>query len=195
MHKSTDEEILATLAQHDSLTVFELSEILNLTKADIRYHIKKLLANGMINTIQPEAGMRGRPALRYKIDNSYFSHNLVNLLNAMFSVIPINEDDISEIAKFYSSLITSEHPQSLITKFNALVIGLNKQNYGARWETQFKGPVIYFSNCPYRQIAQAHPVICDLDRRILEVFLVKKASIIHTNALHGTNNCKFQISI
>lgn len=195
MNKSTEEEILATLAQHESMSVKELSISLNLTKADIRYHIKKLLTNSMIDIIPPQAGKRGRPAVRYKISNSFYSHNLVTLVNSIFSTISINDDHISKMAKYYSSLIPSEPSQSLITKFNTLIIGLNYQNYNARWETQFKGPVIYFSNCPYRQVVQNHPILCEMDKRIIEVFLDKNATIINTFAINGTKNCKFQISI
>ncbi|PKO11010.1 MAG: hypothetical protein CVU40_02255 [Chloroflexi bacterium HGW-Chloroflexi-2] len=195
MNKSTQEEILATLSHHESMSVLELSTSLNLTKADIRYHINKLLTYGTINIIPPEAGIRGRPATRYKIANSYYSHNLVTLINAIFSEIPINDDDISKIAKYYASLIAPEFSQSFITKFNTLIIGLNQQNYCARWETQFNGPVVYFSNCPYRQIIHNNPIICDLDRRIIEIILDKKIKIIHTFAINRTNNCKFQISI
>ena len=107
MNKSTEEEILATLAQHESMSVKELSISLNLTKADIRYHIKKLLTNSMIDIIPPQAGKRGRPAVRYKISNSFYSHNLVTLLNSIFSTISINDDHISKMAKYYSSLIPS----------------------------------------------------------------------------------------
>ncbi len=195
MNKSTQEELLATLSQHDSMSVLELSLALNLTKADVRYHIKKLMHTGIIRKIQPEAGIRGRPAIRYQVTNSYFSHNLVTLVNAIFSTIPINDDNVSKIANYYSSLIAPECPPSLISKFNALIIGLNNQNYRARWETQYKGPVIYFSNCPYRQIAQNHPIICVLDKRIIEVFLDKNVSVINTIVINGTNNCKFQISV
>jgi predicted ArsR family transcriptional regulator len=195
MNKSTEEEILETLSQHDSMSVLELSISLNLTKADIRYHIKKLLTSGSIKIIPPEAGLRGRPAIRYKISYSFYSHNLETLTNALLSIIPINDDNILKIAKYFSSLISSVHSQTLITKFNTLIIGLNKQNYNARWETQYKGPVIYFSNCPYRQVVQNHPIMCELDRRILEVFLDKKVSVTQSNALNGTRNCKFQISI
>ncbi len=195
MNKSTEDEILATLAQQDSMSVLELSESLNLTKADIRYHINKLLENSIIQKIPPETGIRGRPAIRYKVANSYFSHNLVALLNALLSTIPINDDDIWKIAEYYSSLITPEFPQSHISKLNALIIGLNKQNYSARWETQFKGPVIFFSNCPYRQIALNHPIICELDKQVIEVSLNKKISVINTIVLNDTKNCKFQILI
>ncbi|MBW6471808.1 MAG: hypothetical protein K0B14_01685 [Anaerolineaceae bacterium] len=195
MNKSTEEEILATLSHHDSMSTLELSISLNLTKADIRYHIKKLLTSGDINILTPVAGVRGRPAIRYRIANTFFSHNLVTLINALLSIITINDDNISKIAKYYSSLIPLEHSQSLITKFNTLIIGLNKQNYNARWETQFKGPVIYFSNCPYRQVVQNHLILCELDRRIVEVFLDKNVTITNTFAINGTKNCKFQVLI
>jgi predicted ArsR family transcriptional regulator len=195
MNKSTEEELLETLSQHDSMSVLELSISLNLTKADIRYHIKKLLTSGSIKIIPPEAGLRGRPAIRYKISNTFYHHNLETLINALLSIIPMNDDNILKIAKYFSSLISSEHSLTLITKFNALIIGMNKQNYNARWETQYKGPVIFFSNCPYRQVVQVHPIMCELDRRILEVFLDKKVSVTHSNALNGTRNCKFQIAI
>ncbi len=195
MHKSTDEEILTILSKNESLSIAELSSYLNLTKADIRYHIKRLLSIGSINEIGPTSGKRGRPANRYKIDNSYFAHNLITLINSIFSIVPINDEDISKMAKHISSKIETSKAQLIINKFNDLVIGLNKQHYQARWEIQYQGPIIYFSNCPYRDIVQNNSVLCDLDKKIIEEFLNKKVSVSHTIHQNGTKNCKFHISI
>jgi predicted ArsR family transcriptional regulator len=195
MQKTTAEEVLTILSKNESLTVFELSTSLNLTKADTRYHIKKLLSDGSIHKVQPEPGKRGRPAYRYKIDNSYYEHNLHTLINAIFSIFPLGDNDISKIADVISSKIGTGKSLSVINKFNDLIIGLNKQNYNARWETHFKGPIIYFSNCPYRQVIHNQPFLCELDKRIIESYIDKKVTILHTICLNGTNTCKFQISV
>ncbi len=195
MQKTTTNEILEFLSRNTFLTISELSTSLNLTKADIRYHINKLLKEGIIHKIQPESGKRGRPATRYKIDNSYYEHNLHTLLNVILSTVPLNNNNANKIADYFSGKIETGKSFSLINKFNDLIIGLNKQHYNARWETQYKGPVIYFSNCPYRQIVHNHPFLCELDKRIIETFIDRKVAITHTICLDGTNNCKFQISI
>lgn len=195
MHRSTQDEILSILSKNESLTIYELSIFLSLTKADIRYHIMKLLKTGAIYRLQPESGKRGRPAMRYKIDHAYFAHNLPCLINAVFSFVPLDENVISKISKYISSKIETSNTKSTIVKFNDLIIGLTKQNYNARWETQYSGPVIYFSNCPYRQIIQKNPLLCEMDRKIIEGFLEKKVTILQSIQLNGTKSCKFQISI
>lgn len=195
MQKTTEDEVLAILSKNESLSVTELSGSLNLTKADIRYQIKKLIMGKKIYKIPPIPGLRGRPAIRYKIENTFYEHNLHTLLNSIFTIIPIEDNDISKIAAYISKEIETEDSISLINKFNNLIIGLNKQNYNARWETQYKGPVIYFSNCPYRQIIHNHSFLCEMDKRIIESFIGKKATIFQTISQNATNICKFQISV
>ena len=195
MQKTTEDEVLAILSKSESLTVLELSVSLNLTKADIRYHLKKLLKDGRIYKIQPTSGERGRPASRYKVDNSYYDNNLHTLINTIFSIIPIEDNDISKMAAYISSNIETGNSPSVINKLNDLIIGLNKQNYNARWETQYKGPVIYFSNCPYRQISHNHSFLCEMDKRIIESFIGKKVTISQMIGQNTTNICKFQISV
>ncbi len=195
MHKSTEDEILSILSKNESMTIYELSISLSLTKADIRYHILKLLKTGAIYPIQPESGKPGRPAIRYKIDNTYFAHNLPSLIDAIFSFVPLDDNNISKISNFICSKIETSNTKSTIIKFNDLIIGLTKQNYIPRWETQYSGPVIYFSNCPYRQIIQKHPLLCEMDRKIIEEFLEKKVTIVHSIQLNETKSCKFQICV
>lgn len=195
MNKSTDEEIMAILSKNEPLTVHELSTSLNLTKADIRYHIKRLLKNGRINEIYPLSGKRGRPAFRYQIDNSYFAHNLHTLVDALIKILSLNDNDLSNMANYISSKIQTGNHQSIITKFNDLVIGLNKQNYQARWESQYQGPVIFFSNCPYRLIVQDHPILCELDKKIIKEYLDRNVTISQTIHLNGTPICKFQVTM
>ena len=149
----------------------------------------------MHQPIQPISGQRGRPASRYKVDNSYFEHNLHTLVDAIFSIVPIEDNAISKMAGYISSKIDTGDLPSVINKLNDLIIGLNKQNYKARWETQYKGPVIFFSNCPYRQIVPNHSFLCELDKRIIESFIGKKVTLTQTINHNSPSICKFQITI
>ena len=66
MQQTTTSLITNYLQDNPPTTVRELSEKLNLTKADIRYHIKELIKSNTVKSIISEStSYRGRPAARF----------------------------------------------------------------------------------------------------------------------------------
>ena len=193
MHNSTEEEILTILSKNRPMTVLQIANSINLTKADIRYHLKNLLRKGKISKTEPIIIKRGRPAVKFFVSNSYFNHNLVVLVNALFSLIPPESNIYSKLADYFSKEIHLDGNLPFISKMNTLIINLNLQNYFARWETHFQGPVIFFSNCPYRQINRDFPGLCKMDQEILENCLNTKVKLIDSISKSETAYCKFQL--
>ena len=193
MNKTTEDEILLQLESDRPMTILELASALNLTKADIRYHIKKLRNDGTIEIVKPKSGMRGRPAVRYKLTNQYYPNNYENLAMAFLYTKTFSKEELVLTAEFFTKNIIEDISCSPIIKLNKLVIELNKQNFAARWETQIYGPVMFFNNCPYRKIIKDHPILCELDRNIIEKYMGKKVTTLQTIGQSNSHYCKFQI--
>jgi len=195
MNRSTENEILSILAHYAPVSIFELSNALNLTKADIRYHMHKLIKEGKVQKQKPVSGIRGRPAVRYELTNRIFPDNLEILLHALIYSNQKKPEFIQDIADYFVSRIPEEDSNLIIQKLNKLVIEFNNQNYAARWETQFSGPVIFFNNCPYRRIIDDHLFLCKLDQLIIEKYLGHKVTINHTSSNKKFSFCKFLVKI
>ncbi|MDO9085935.1 MAG: winged helix-turn-helix transcriptional regulator [Anaerolineaceae bacterium] len=195
MQNSTDEEIINILSKNIPMSVNQLATLLNLTKADIRYQIKKLHKSGKVVKIEPELNLRGRPASRYKISDSFYKHNLIFLIHALFHLLPPGKNTFIKLSEHLSEKMDIDTNSSAISKLNQLISFLNLQNYESRWETQFHGPVIFFSNCPYRQVIQDHSELCVMDKDLIEISLNKKVKTLQTIVNNGGFYCKFQIII
>ena len=68
---STRKKILDLLANRRSITVIELSRLLKLTKADVRYQLKSLLDDGFIQKTPPvvDHPEPGRPAATFSLSS------------------------------------------------------------------------------------------------------------------------------
>lgn len=191
---STEQEILNLLTKSKPLSILEMAELLNLTKADIRYHIKNLLTKNKIIKISPKEGVPGRPAFRYKISDDEFKHNLDFLTNGLISLFKDESDLLIKLSDYYMSDFSPNKNQTIINKLNSLILKLLEMNYSPRWETQFQGPIIYFGNCPYRKLIENHPELCELDKMIISKYLNQDVEIEKTIAKESLF-CKFQILI
>lgn len=193
--ENTEEEILKLLSNEKSMSIFQISNSLNLTKADIRYHIRKLIRSGKVIKVDPERGLPGRPAFQYQTNDDYFSHNYVNLIEALLRLMPVEENGLNQMADFLLTNNREEKSNSLITLLNEIIKILNRQNYKARWETHYHGPIIYLANCPYRELVRNHPFLCKFDHILIEKGLNKKVNSIKTKNVNQSRECIFQVII
>ncbi|GIV66608.1 MAG: ArsR family transcriptional regulator [Chloroflexota bacterium] len=176
METSTAQQILAYLAENPDSTILQLSRALQVTPADIRYHLSILIRQNLVlpsTTIK--SGQRGRPARSYKISYELKPNNIISLARAALSVLLSNSSDNSQ--KIIQNLAIQLFPEksnkagSLTPKIIQLVNHLNMAGYAARWEARPNRPCIIFTNCPYRQLLSQFPALCEMDRFILEYHL------------------------
>jgi predicted ArsR family transcriptional regulator len=191
---SSDELILNTLRGNRVLSPHDLSVECSLTEPAVRYHLRKFLTMGIIEEFSdPEPGLRaGRKATLYKLVNPTIDQNVAHLCHILLQHIPkfaANDVDLSEIlADWY----LSDREDQRELPLRELITWLNNRNYSASWEAGKLGPVVIFSNCPYRQIRTGNEVLCRMDASILNRLTHRsweQVEIMNWEILHGT--CRF----
>ncbi len=193
MTGTTRDELLNYFSDCQAHTIADLSQNLNLTKADIRYQLRKLLKEkSILATKDLYHYPQGRPAVRYIINRVRQPENyreIVEILLAL-SANPAELED--EIANDLIKKLNLNQSQALISRLNHLIEELNKRNYKARWETRPNGPVVILGNCPYYSLLIKHPQFCKIDKKLIES-VTNQNPIIHLQSFLNENNCKFQL--
>ena len=204
MEPATRERILETLRLSPNVTTEELSRLLNLTRADIRYHLKGLLQAGQIvqMPLLPRLGgnPRGRPAKTYQLSASARPDvlaQLVDILLTMFQAEANQQPNLQGLAnQLFPVPAVSAVETHLSQRLNAVIQMINQRPYQARWEAHAVGPLVFFHNCPFAPIIRQHPELCQVDRLSLENLTGMAARQTRKIDLDGPTSsfCVFQLS-
>ena len=176
MYHSTRSQILAALQRYPNSTVEELSRLLQLTRADVRYHINALLKAGQVVQMQqfPKDGhaARGRPAKSYQLSTNSRPDILTHLTDILLDMVQTNTAADASLAELAQRLIPADPLSSAEThaaqRLNKAIQIINQHPYQARWEAHASGPQVFFHNCPYAAVIRKHPELCQVDRQILQ---------------------------
>jgi len=149
---NTSARIKQFLEINDSATVEQLSRVLDLTKADIHYHIRLLLKHGEIDTLQEsyQSGS-GRPARQFRLNKpapESLSRLIISLLTTNFPGYLDKTTHKNDPASLLANGIL-EHSCDNIDRRVSPSIRLNKiinrlSFYGIhlRWQAGKTGPMI-----------------------------------------------------
>ena len=170
----TRQQIIDYLQSNRNATSTELSRVLSVTPADVRYHLKKLEDARLVEEVGFESLRgRGRPIKIYSLRENALKHNLSGLTSALLQALPpdINESKaaINRVAK--NLLGDYKTASSRHSQLKQTVEKLNELKYQATWEASPNGPRIIFRNCPYAMILAKHPEICQIDSALLTTML------------------------
>jgi len=198
-HKSTRQRILDLLLKQDGLTAAELSRVLSVTQADVRYHLSQMVVEGLILTVKPkQSGRRGRPARRYSLASKAKRENYELLTRALIN--SIREKTSAQEKKLLLHDIASKIPGDyqpagpLGRRLVQAVDQLNLQNYQARWEAHATAPRVIFDRCPFTSLRPEFPELCQLDTNLLENLLDESVIQVESNAHQPDGYCLFHIS-
>jgi len=166
---------LALLRKNQTATAEEFARALNVTPANVRYHLAGLLADGLVQVaeVRREAG-RGRPAKVYGLGYAAQGDNLsrlsdVILIDWLNLLDPGSVEDAMErvaqgLVADYQSIASGNRAQRLVNTIEHL----NRMHYQARWEAHGAGPRVIFESCPYASVLASHPELCRLDVKLLQ---------------------------
>jgi len=181
--QSTRTEILDYLTSHPSSSAAEMGRFLEMTPANIRYHLTILENEGLVQVSdQRSGGYAGRPILLYNLTSKTLGNNILNLMGVMLKTLG-ESSEYRTMLEIITSLILEDFqskPGNLISTYNQAVAFLNEHHYHASWKATPDGPQIELRHCPYRDLAQTHPQLCQIDERVLssvfktEFELIKK---------------------
>ena len=186
--QSTRKEILAYLAKNPGASAHEISRYLEMTPANIRYHIDLLSEGGWIQVTEKRSpGGAGRPIHLYSLSSSSLGLNLEGLLTATLEAIRENHRARSTLKDIAASLVkdfdSGNHNQ--ITRINQAVDYLNQMNYHAIWEVHPEGPQIELRHCPYGLLAQDFHQICQIDRELITLLVDKPVELMKKRSFDG----------
>jgi predicted ArsR family transcriptional regulator len=171
--KSIRDLILEFFDKNQSASVSDLSLALHVTRADVRYHLKQIAAEGGIERFKTiKSDQKGRPGHLYRIPPKAQPNNYLQIAKILLSLdfILQGKDDLpATLAAAMAASIPA--PKQRIRQLNQLMRFLDDHGYRASWEAFHTGPRILFRNCPYSEILQDHPEFCKMDRILLEKYL------------------------
>lgn len=198
MDQPTSSEILTLLSKSHPLTIAEISQQLNLTKADIRYHVSRLINEGQLKSASStiSSQKRGRPAKVFTVSDELYPDNIKELIQVWFGLTGLNTETLKKAAALLAkNFVHNKESTSFFLKMNEIITELNHRKYNARWEIKPSGPVIYFHNCPYKNIVGQNFELCQMDQYLLSELTGTDIRKQHTIAQNKTNRCMFILRI
>lgn len=175
METTSRQRIFKAIQKYQSVTVSELSHLLDMTPANIRHHLAVLQTDGLIERIDARKKLgRGRPEVVYSVHNIFSEDGLENLtvkiLKLWFSKLSSDQVDrnLKAIANQLAADSSLMRDIPINKKLTLCMSYLNGLHYQAQWEASPSGPRIKFGNCPYRRIVRQYPELCLMDKYLLE---------------------------
>jgi len=179
--QATRTEILGYLNSHHSSSAAEMGRFLEMTPANIRYHLAILEDEGLVQVSdQRSGGYAGRPILLYNLTSKTLGDNILNLMGVMLKTLGESDENGTMLERI-TSLIQEEfqsEPGNRISTFNQAVEFLNEHHYYASWKATPDGPQIELRNCPYQDLAQTHSQLCQIDERVLSSIFKTEFTLI-----------------
>ncbi len=179
MPKTTSrQKILTYLRKQAAATPIELAKALRSTPANIRHHLARLLADGLVEIGGRRMdAARGRPQVVYRLSRLTLGDNLAALSSALLTefVQSLPESDQNALLDGLSRQLLIGQPATTGThitrRLAATVEALNRMHYQAHWEAHATGPRLILAQCPYAAIIESHPLLCRMDKALLQGYL------------------------
>jgi len=158
------------LDSHPGSSAPEIARFLEMTAANIRYHLAIMLEEEAVQVSgQRSAGGAGRPLLLYNLTSQTLGDNTMHLIGAVLDALAEGDEYQIILERIISHLLEDLKLESRnrITSFNQAVAFLNEHHYRASWKATPDGPQIELRHCPYQELAITHPQLCHLDTQFI----------------------------
>ena len=195
--QSTREQILAYLSDHPPSCAEEISRYLEMTPANIRYHLEILEDEGYVGVSGKRSpGGAGRPILLYSLTSYVLGDNLIPLLEGFLATLGELDSPDQVLYELVENLIQGklEGKRNRVGRFNQGVELLNTMHYYASWEARPQGPRVELRHCPYQDLAQTYPILCQLDQLLVQRIFDTDLSLTQrrTFGINPFSPCIFQ---
>jgi len=200
MQLSSQAEILEYIIKNPGGSARQISRALQLTPADIHYHLAKLQQQGAIQPtrpVKPDQGA-GRPTKGYVFAHRTPYDNTVNLFAAILRLHPelLHDDEISKLVRDLTQNFSPPQKPSVRLLAEQIVHYLTPMNYQPHWEASKGGPRLIFENCPYANLMPDYPQLCQLDLEIIQTLFGYPIIVLQTRwkTTGKPYKCIFQVN-
>lgn len=171
----------------EGTTASEVATEFNLHPNVARHHLDKLAGGGYLEVFVPKpAGGAGRPSKRYRVaaadEALQLPHRsddlLVILLGRALALLPEAEAEAmaEQVGEDYGRGLASrmggdDQQRSFRAALHAVAEALTAHGFAAHAEAREGTVALIRESCPFFDTAQAHPVICAVDRGMVRGML------------------------
>jgi len=203
--KTSRQQVLDVIRTHHLVTATDLSRMMRMTPANARHHLRILHELGVLDVAgeRPAPG-KGRPSKVYRLSQTLTGHNLGALVEALLSELSVKGDKDASLSSLALRLAgqeddgeanDAERKLPLTTRLIHAIQHLNELGYDARWEARSTAPRVVFGLCPYREVVNGHPELCQMDTHLVGALTrlrVEQTGKLRQDNLGGTI-CTFRI--
>lgn len=160
-------KVLAHLKKNRVVSAREIARALKMSTPNVRHHLGILVSDGRVESIETRLREgKGRPEKLYSLSQAALGDNLPVLIDALLA-------ESAPVLKMEAIALRILDPAefadlSVPRRLAILVEKLTKMNYQARWEAGLDGPRVIFGRCPYFQVIEKHPELCEMDTSVLK---------------------------
>ena len=174
-----DRDLLARLNRRGRAGIEELCEELGVTATAVRQRLSRLQAGGLIDRAPVNVG-RGRPKHLYGLTPAgrrSLGSNYRELADAMWSALSEIEDPklrAALFARLQDHLVAryggdaGDDGAGLAARLGGLRDALRDYGYAVEMAEENGRPVLREHHCPYLDIAEDDPALCELEQRVFE---------------------------
>lgn len=202
--QNTSRHILDVIRKTGHSTTAQLSVEMDMTKANVRYHLNKLEKDGWIRKAgKIDHNGKGRKDIIFETTPKCESRFNLSTLKMMYKVLfegktreEFNQNRELFVDTFMETNNILPLSGSLPQRLFALLRVLNEVGYNAAWQAGPDGPQITIKECPYRSFIVDCKRMCLVDKRIMEKILGGSSPVDILQASHGKpeSSCIFKVS-
>ncbi|GAB4579331.1 MAG: HTH domain-containing protein [Anaerolineales bacterium] len=200
---STKDKIIQIILKHQKVTINDLAEIVGINPISVRHHILKLEGEGIVESAEERHGV-GRPRRVYFLTETgqeHFPTRYLRLTNRLLE--RVKESFPPEMVGQLFSQMGEDLAQDIVAnqdvqdlpmedRLDLLKDVLKDEGFEVEWEKTPEAYHIRELNCPYYQIGQNHPEVCEVDQTLISKMLAVPATKIQC-LLNGDNYCTYVV--
>jgi DeoR family suf operon transcriptional repressor len=190
------QRILEYIKKKGQASVAELSKALMLTPVTIRHHLEALRSEDLVaEPISRHKPGPGRPEMMYEITSqadSYMPRNYGELCRCLIHAVETTQTP--ELSGLLAEMGSSLGASAGAIGDTALIASyLDERGYFPSLD-QGEGMIILkLANCPYLEVAEDAPTLCEFDRSLIESLFGKAVDMVG-RVVEGEPVCTFHIS-
>ncbi len=200
---SVRQVILETLSQRGPLGIAEIAQATKLSKMAARYHVALLERDGLVTGHGVEhRGSVGRPKVQYVLAER--AHDLLPKRYEAFAAQLLDEvtrtlgpKSSREFLRRAGRRAAAAAPKlssdaGRAVHLNRLVRFLSPRGYRVSWSTVGDHYELVMHDCPYRLVARARPLVCEMDKALVGALLGERVTMTTCIAAQDAD-CHFVI--
>ena len=178
--------ILDHINRHGASAVGDLTEAAGVVAVTVRAHLAVLEREGLVTGREVRTGRAGRPRIHYELTQEaqdVFPKGYDRLARRLLQTLGSEARNglISETAAAWAAAVAATVEQGdRRDVVRAAIEALNETGSEAEWSDGDGRAQVRLHNCPYPNIVQSFPQICDMERAFLQDLLQLPVQVIES---------------